>query len=110
MENRPKWLDDSKKSTTRARSIKQEKKLSTQFKGRTTINSGATFKQNDVVSDTHDIEAKITAKNSYVLKLDELDKLRRRAKSDKIPAFVIEFETAGKSFIVVELQDYLDNL
>ena len=107
---RPKWLDDNSKNTTRARSIKQEKSLSKKFKGRTTINSGATFKQNDVMSERNDIEAKITSKRSFVLKEDELDKMTLRSSGGRIPTFVITFEGSGKSYVVVEINDYIDNL
>jgi hypothetical protein len=96
----PKWLD--KPETTRGRSDKQENRITKDVtslgksKGRTAINSGATFGQNDVFNDELEIEAKTTYKDSYSLKVSELNKLKRRTKDPKIPIFVVEFDKSDK--------------
>ena len=55
------------KKTTRERSRKQESRLAKQLNGYTTINSGATFGQNDVITDFCEVEAKTTEKESFSL-------------------------------------------
>jgi hypothetical protein len=111
MGTKPKWLENADKNDhTRKRSGKQEKKLSKQFKGRTTINSGATFRQNDVMSDTHDIEAKTTRSSQFVLKESDLEKMAQRVTGGRTPAYIVQFEKSGKSYVIVELQEYLDRI
>ena len=56
-------------TTTRERSKKQESRIAKKLRGYTTINSGATFGQNDVITDFCEIETKTTAHESYSLKL-----------------------------------------
>ena len=55
--------------TTRGRSGKQESRIARQLNGHTTINSGATFGQNDVITDFCEVEAKTTGKESFSLQL-----------------------------------------
>ena len=104
--HRPKWMTD--KPPVRKKSIKKEQGLAKQLsKGKTYSNSGARFRQNDISSEDMDIEHKYTEKNSFVLKAAELEKLRQRSDTRKVPVFVIEFESLGKKYAVVELNDIL---
>lgn len=54
-------------TTTRERSKKQESRIAKKLRGYTTINSGATFGQNDVITDFCEIEAKPQPMNHTVL-------------------------------------------
>jgi alpha-L-arabinofuranosidase len=108
--NKPKWLEVGEQ-TTRHRSKKQESRIAKELKGRTTINSGATFGENDVTTDIAEIEAKTTTKNSYSIKLDDWNKLVSKSKKDKFPIMVIDFENDKKSLAVLNYEDlkYLIN-
>lgn len=99
------WL--LKKETTRSRSKKQETKIAKDLKGYTTINSGATFGQNDVITDYCDIEAKTTKFGSYSVKVEEFEKLERKTKLGKLPIFVIDFERDKKSLALLNYEDLL---
>lgn len=94
-----------KDKTTRERSSKQESRIARQLKGFTTINSGATFGQNDVVTDFCEVEAKTTNKESYSLKLSDWRILRKKCASDKLPVFVVDFEKSKDSLAVLTYED-----
>jgi hypothetical protein len=102
-----KFLKNKTEPTTRFRSNKQEKKLAKKLGGNTTINSGATFSQNDVVSPIFEVEAKTTNKNSFALSVNDLHKCQERCSHDRIPIMVIEFEKLGSEYAVIELQTLL---
>lgn len=91
--------------TTRARSKKQESKLAKQLNGHTTINSGATFGQNDVVTDFCEIEAKTTEKESFSLKLSDWRLLRKKCAGNKIPIFIVDFEQSKDTLAVLTYED-----
>lgn len=91
--------------TTRARSKKQESRLAKQLNGHTTINSGATFGQNDVVADFCEVEAKTTTKESFSLKLSDWRLLRKKCASNKIPIFVVDFEKSKDTLAVLTYED-----
>ena len=93
-----------KEISTRARSKKQEVSLAKDFKGRTTINSGATFTQNDVTSEKFEIEAKTTDKESFILKLSDLKKMRRLCSIKKVPLFIVEMK--GNSYVTLDYEDF----
>lgn len=99
----PKWLEE--KETTRKRSRKQETKIAKDLNGRATINSGATFGENDVVVDFAEIEAKTTKHNSFSLKMEDWTKLRKKSNVKKIPAMVIDFESSNRSLAVIDYED-----
>lgn len=99
------YLD--KNPSTRERSSKQESKIAKQLFGRTTINSGATFGQNDVITDFCEVEAKTTAKESFSLKLSDWRKLRKKCAVAKIPIMVVDFETSKDSVAVLLYDDLL---
>lgn len=106
----PKWRQSiGKTETTRSRSGKQESKIANSLKGRTTVNSGATFGENDVNNEFASVEAKITSKASYSLKLSEWEQTVNRTDTDKMPMMVIEFERAvnGKTLAVIDFDDLL---
>lgn len=103
--NRPNWLDNNK--STRARSFKQESRIAKDLKGKQTINSGATFGENDVVTDYCEIEAKTTAKKSFKFDLETFDKLERKTKVGKLPIMCIDFETEKNSnFVLMKYSDF----
>ncbi len=99
----PKWLQ--KEDSTRKRSHKQESKIAKDLKGYTTINSGATFGQNDVITDFAEVEAKTTKNKSYTLKEEEFLKLERKCKVGKLPMFIVDFESTGKTLAVLNYED-----
>ena len=101
----PNWLGDVK--STREVSIKQETRLSKEFKGRCTSNSGAKFVENDVKAVNFDIEAKTTMSSQYVLKMDEIKKMERRSDKDKIPLFIVEFQKFDREFVLMDKEDFL---
>ena len=98
-----KLMDGS--TTTRERSKKQESRIAKKLRGYTTINSGATFGQNDVITDFCEIEAKTTAHESYSLKLSEWVKLKKKCSAKKIPTFVVDFEKSRDSLAILTYED-----
>lgn len=101
---KPKWL---KQESDKKKSQKQEKKLAKVLKGKLTLNSGALFQKNDVLTKNFSIEAKTTKYNSYSLKLKDIKLVEKYAlRQKKFPLFVIDFldkETYG----VISLGDLL---
>ena len=91
--------------TTRERSGKQESRIARQLNGHTTINSGATFGQNDVITDFCEVEAKTTTKESFSLKLSDWRVLRKKCAGNKIPIFVVDFESSKDSLAVLTYED-----
>jgi hypothetical protein len=110
MEESPKYLPKHlrpKPDTTRSRSKRQESRIAKDLKGRLTKNSGATFGENDIVTDFCEVEAKTTRRNSYGVSPDEFRKLEKKAKPGLIPVMVIEFEAHKKEFAVIQYEDFL---
>jgi hypothetical protein len=105
MSNLPKWMQNEE--TTRKRSGKQEKRLSKEFGGRTTCNSGAKFGENDVVTPDFEIEAKTTKNKQYPLKLAELEDTERKAGVRRTGMMVIQFEQSGREFVVIDKGEFL---
>lgn len=93
------------KETTRVRSKRQESRLAKQLNGHTTINSGATFGQNDVITDYCEVEAKTTLKESFTLKLMDWRILRKKCAGNKIPIFVVDFEQSKDTLAVLTMDD-----
>lgn len=91
--------------TTRARSKKQESRIARQLNGHTTINSGATFGQNDVITDFCEVEAKTTKKESYTLNLSDWRVLRKKCAGNKLPIFVVDFEQSKDSLAILTYED-----
>ena len=104
--SKPKWLN--KDIATRHRSKKQETRLSKQFKGRCTSNSGSTFGENDVVSPDFEIEAKTTYNKQYPLKAKEIKAMNDKCRFDKIALFIIEFEKESEEVVVIRTADFLN--
>jgi hypothetical protein len=75
--------------------------------GRRTVNSGATFAENDVVAKTAEIECKITNKSRYTISVKEWNKLIGRTDHNKLPAMVIDLEEGGLSLAVISYEDFL---
>jgi len=101
----PSWL--GKKEPTRKASEKQEHRIAKEFGGRKTANSGATYGQNDVKTPLFDIEAKTTKSNQFILRLADIHTMERKSDKDKTPLFIIEFENAGREFVLLDKQDFL---
>lgn len=99
------WLHGDRGESTRSRSNAQETNLAAILNGRKTINSGATFGENDVVTDYAEIEAKTTTKFSYTFNRADFLKLRDKCKDNKIPMMVVQFETFGESFAILGFDD-----
>lgn len=91
--------------TTRERSKRQESRLAKQLNGHTTINSGATLGQNDVVADFCEVEAKTTKKESFSLKLSDWRTLRKKCAGNKIPIFVVDFESSKDTLAILTMDD-----
>lgn len=99
------WLNNRKDSTTRARSFKQESRIAKELKGSTTINSGATFGQNDVLTDYAEIEAKTTAASSFSFRVADWKKLQKKCATDKMPILILDFERNDLSLAVIGYED-----
>jgi hypothetical protein len=95
------------KETTRSRSSKQESRIAKDLKGRTTINSGATFNENDVVTDFCEVEAKTTTKNSFSIKADDWKLLKQKCNKHKFPIVVVDFEVVKQSVVMMDYKDFL---
>lgn len=93
------------KRTTRERSSKQESRIARQLNGHTTINSGATFGQNDVITDFCEVEAKTTEKESFSLKLSTWRLLRKKCAGNKIPILIVDFEQSKDTLAVLPYED-----
>ena len=91
--------------TTRQRSFKQETRIAKLLKGHTTINSGATLGQNDVVTDFCEVEAKTTQKESFSLKLADWRLLRKKCSGSKLPIFVVDFEKSRDTLAILTYED-----
>lgn len=106
MAKKPKWLNNLEaKESTRAKSGKQETRLAKSLQGRTTINSGATFGQNDVTTDFCEIEAKTTDKGSFTVKMSDLEKMHKKCDAKKIPIMVVEMRSYHKEYAVIRFDD-----
>lgn len=99
------YIDKLGKPTTRERSKRQESRIAKQLNGHTTINSGATLGQNDVVADFCEVEAKTTKKESFSLKLSDWRVLRKKCAGNKIPIFVVDFENSKDTLAVLTMDD-----
>lgn len=99
------YLDRMGNETTRARSGKQESRLAKMLNGHTSINSGATLGQNDVITDYCEVEAKTTRHESFSLKLADWRLLRKKCAGNKMPILVIDFEQSKDSLAVVTYED-----
>lgn len=105
---KPKWQQESgTPESTRARSKRQEVKISDLINGRPSINSGATFGQNDVIADWTEPECKTTSKKSYSLKVDEWNKVVKKTPTTKIPLEIIEFEEHDLQLAIIDLDDLM---
>lgn len=104
--SKPKWLN--KEKSTREKSNKQETRLGKQFGGRKTANSGATFGQNDVVTPEFEIEAKTTESKQFILKIDDLRKMQKKCKFDKIALFIVEYANEGEEVVILHTADFLN--
>lgn len=102
---KPKWMNDEKPST-RAHSKKQETAVAKALRtGITTINSGATFGQNDVLTDFAEVECKTTEKASMTLTIETWEKLVKKSDKGKIPMMTLEFSKHETHLAVLPLDD-----
>lgn len=93
--------------TTRERSGKQESRIAKELGGKKSINSGATFGQNDVSTDFCEVEAKTTTHDSFSLKLSDWRLLKKKCSTKKLPIMVIDFESSMDSLAVIGYDDLL---
>ena len=103
MSNRPKWAD----RTVRDNSEKREKKLANLLSGKKTVNSGATFTENDIKTASLDIEHKYTDASQFILKLETFEQTKRRTSVDKIPIMVVEFTKDDSKKVVIDFDDFM---
>ena len=108
----PKFLQDKvdrkdplNPAQRRKRSGKRESGLAKELGGRATVNSGATFGENDVVTDYAEIEDKTTLKNTYSLSADYLEEVAKKCALSKIPILTVQFETRNKTYAVIPWED-----
>ncbi len=89
-----------KSQTTRGR---QEKRTAKTYGGRQTLNSGAMSDKGDVkVEGVLRIEDKTTRARSYVLKLEDLQKVARAANGDEMPVMKVSFEDdLRKQYVII---------
>lgn len=102
----PKFMQE-KKEPTRKASKRQETNISKVLKGKTSINSGATFHENDVLTDYAEVECKTTTKGSYHLKAIEFNAIFRKGDMNKIPVEIIEFSTHDLRLAVLRQEDLI---
>jgi len=99
------WYEARLNPTTRARSSKQEKRTAKELRGYATFNSGATLGENDVITDSMEIECKITSKGSFSVKLSDMEILQRKCHVDKMPIMTVEFEQTQKTYAILDYED-----
>lgn len=105
---KPKFFKElGEEPTTRSRSKKQESRIARELSGKLTINSGATFGQNDVITDFCEIEAKTTKKESFSLRLEDWRKLKKKCAVNKMPIIVVDFETCTDNLAVLNYNDLM---
>lgn len=103
---KPKWLAEiNEQKPTRHASKKQESRIAKELKGKTTANSGATWGENDVVTDYCEVEAKTTGKESFPLKKSDWEKLQRKCSATKIPLMQVDMN--GAQLAVLQWDDLL---
>lgn len=93
--------------STRSRSKKQESRIARDLKGYATINSGATFGENDVIADFCEVEAKVTGRASYSITIKDWLKMVTKCKVDKMPIFMIEFEDPNLELAIISKTDLM---
>lgn len=104
-ENRlPKHLQNLD-TTPQVRGRKFESTVAKALKGKLTVNSGATFGQNDIIADYCEIEAKLTTHDSYPLKAKYFEEVRRKCGVKKIPLMVINFEAHKVTYAILPVED-----
>jgi len=105
LERKLEGSDASLKSNNRKRSDKRESFLAKDLGGKTTVNSGATFGENDVETESLSIDDKTTVKSSYTITVDTFKKVKARTKADKMPVLTINFENDNLCLAVINYSD-----
>ena len=77
-----------------------------QCSGKRPPDRGATFGQNDVITDFCEVEAKTTNKESFALRLSDWRKLRKKCASNKLPIMVIDFESSKDTLVTMTYEDF----
>lgn len=106
LQKRIELADPSNPGSKRRRAGKRENRLAKELGGRTTVNSGAAFHQNDVITDEVEIEDKTTTKGSFTLKADYLLEVEQKCKVGKMPVLTVHFETTGEAYAVIKFADF----
>ncbi len=84
-----------------------EEKTAEKVKGKATINSGATFGDMDVQSDTLIIDNKRTQGKGFRLDYRDFKKVANKANEDQIPAMFINYDLYEESLVVIKESDLL---
>ena len=92
----------TKEKSVRERSGVKERKVAKQIKAQVTVNSGATFGQNDLENKLVSIEHKFTSKKSFSIKAATFKKAIEQTPVHKVPAMFVDFENEGLELVVVE--------
>ena len=95
-------------------SQKQEKEVAEQFRGKTTIASGALwFQKSDVISDKCNLECKTTSKDYYSVSANVWEKIEKEAvkEGDKIPLLVVDMQYKHSTHRFIVFKDsYFENI
>lgn len=108
-------MDARARKTIKKASLRQEKQTALDIGGRTTANSGASKFSGgaDVRGGGLRVECKFTEKDFYVLKLEELEKLKKQAvKALEFPVFqfAFKFRNALTKYAVTKYDQTLPSL
>jgi hypothetical protein len=102
----------AKRGTTKYNSNKQEKKVASQFDGKTVMASGALWQAKaDVRSDKYLIECKTTSKDYYPLTSKVWEKISHEAIHDnmRVPILAVDLMDGKESYAVID-EWFLDEL
>lgn len=102
----PKHLQ-GEKPTPQVRGRQQEGKIAKALNGRTTINSGATFGQNDIILEYGEVESKLTTHKSFTLNVEYFQQVERKCKLNKMPIMHINFEQFNEELMILKKEDFL---
>tara|TARA_Y100000034_G_scaffold87794_1_gene105298 strand:+ start:203 stop:577 length:375 start_codon:yes stop_codon:yes gene_type:complete len=101
------YVPKKRRNNPRRAADKQEKRVAKKLDARQTIASGQTpIDKADVKSDRLRAECKYTGKQSYSLKRADLAQLSSQTGVDKVPVFVIEFQTPPSETFYVVPEDW----
>jgi hypothetical protein len=97
----PKWFDRPRQDNNK-RSQQQEKQWAAKTGGKVQPGSGSSYRApQDVISEQYMDQLKFTGKDSFVIKIDEWDKLYMDAlRHDKEPRLIISFDKHNLELVI----------